>query len=721
MPNFASLRRVLAVCLVAAIVTPVTFLLFEARDDLATRRQGATDAAMRIARVAQEHALKLFDLDDALQSRVLDFVGNRSDDAVRKDKRLHDHLQQVLARYPQVSHVSIFDATGSLLATSRSFPAPQLSIADRQDFVYISQHAGESFHVSKVKLGRIAHEPNFTTSTGRRGPGGEFEGVVAVGLRPSCFAKFYQNLMSDGTPMTITMLRNDGVILARWSPYTNLSPLADARSALTPLLPRWPEAGVTESPSPLDGIEKIRAYRRVTGYPVIVMASYPVSAIYAAWRAHVFSHTVLILLPCLTLALVLALCLRHLRQEELTWLALNAEAENRRVFEAAQKENLRLQALGNLVGNVAHDFNNLLMTLSANVEIGKRLRLTRFHTQLDAMERAVHRGVSLTRRLLGVTRKQPLRKEVVALQAWGKDFGLVRASLPSRIELRLEIPDDAWPVEVDPGEFELAILNIAVNARDAIAHEGWFSVIAQNVHLTGTKSSAVREDRLLITLADSGCGMTPEIRRHAFEPLFTTKRMGEGTGLGLAHVQAFCDQAGGTVTLDSAPGQGTTIRLYLPRSFEAPAAHVPDVARAADEVKEAPLFILLVEDNDEVAAAEEAVLTLLGHRVHRETEASVALLQLQKCNQFDCVVTDVQMPGELNGIDLARTIRRDFPDLPVVLVTGYAEELEWAEQTGFAVLPKPYSIENLKQTLARAVAVRNGVPVALNDLISSVV
>jgi CheY-like chemotaxis protein len=218
--------------------------------------------------------------------------------------------------------------------------------------------------------------------------------------------------------------------------------------------------------------------------------------------------------------------------------------------------------------------------------------------------------------------------------------------------------------------------------------------------------------------------MTPEVMRHAFEPLFTTKPMGEGTGLGLAHVQAFCEQAGGAVTLESAPGEGTAVRLYLPRSYLTPAARIPDVVPPApEEASEALLSILLVEDNDEVAAAEEAVLTMLGHRVHREPEASAALLQLRKHNQFDCVVTDIQMPGELNGIDLARAVRRDFPNLPVVLVTGYAEELEWAEQTGFAVLPKPFSIEGLKQTLARAAAVRGGgsMPASLEEVAGSLV
>jgi CheY-like chemotaxis protein/nitrogen-specific signal transduction histidine kinase len=404
--------------------------------------------------------------------------------------------------------------------------------------------------------------------------------------------------------------------------------------------------------------------------------------------------------------LVLGLCLRYLRREEHTWDVLSARVQRQRSLEAAQKETRRLQALGKLVGSVAHDFNNLLMTLSANVELGKRSPAN-FQRQLEAMGRAIHRGEGLTRRLLGVARKQPLRSEVLSLQTWDKDFGLVRASLPARIALRLDIPADAWPVDVDPGEFELAILNIALNARDAIPGEGWFSIAARNVTVDVTSPLPVEGDFLCITLADTGTGMTPEVLSHAFEPLFTTKPMGEGTGLGLAHVRAFCDQAGGTVELSSELGKGTTVKLYLPRATRIPTARGADVTSAPES--EAPsLSILLVEDNDEVAEAEEAVLQVLGHTVHREPEAGSALARLQERVPFDCVVSDIQMPGEMNGIDLARTVRSDFPHLPVVLVTGYAEELERAKQTGFTVLPKPFSIDVLKQTLARAAGARVG-------------
>jgi signal transduction histidine kinase/CheY-like chemotaxis protein len=436
------------------------------------------------------------------------------------------------------------------------------------------------------------------------------------------------------------------------------------------------------------------------------MAAYPMSSVYAKWRAHMLFAAALVLMPCFALALVLGLCLRHLRREERAWAVLSARVQRQRAVEAAQNETLRLQALGKLVGAVAHDFNNLLMSLSANVELGKRLNVANFQPQLGAMERAIHRGAALTRRLLGVARKQPLRNETLLLQAWGKDFGLVRASLPSRIELRVDIPGDAWAVEADPAEFELAILNIALNARDAISEEGWFSIAARNVTLDNTSTLPLKGEFLCVTLADNGTGMSPEVLRHAFEPLFTTKPMGEGTGLGLAHVRAFCDQAGGAVELASEVGKGTTLKLYLPRVSRMPAARAADVA-SVPECDAPSLSILLVEDNDEVAAAEEAVLQVLGHTVHREPEAGSALARLQERVPFDCVVSDIQMPGEMNGIDLARTVRTDFPHLPVVLVTGYAEELERAWQSGFTVLPKPFSIDALKQTLARAAGARS--------------
>ena len=696
-PDFASLRKVLRACLVAALVLPVVYLVCVAVFDLHTRRAEATDVAVRMVRVADEQASKVLDLDATLEARIAELVQSSTSDKIRKNEELHNRFQELGAGYPQVEHIAILDDDGEVLADSRSFPAHPRNVSGRV-FYDSLRYAGSVMTVSEPFHPEASDEPLFLTSTARRDLNGRFTGAVSVALRSNYFVRFYQDLVGDGGPVALALLRDDGLILARWSPGNNVDPLNQVHSALTPLLKELPEAGVRQLFSVIEGEDKIFAYRRVQGYPVIVIAAYPVSAIYAQWFHHLVVTAFLFLGPCLMLALVLALGLRHLKLEEQTWLAMSAEAERHRALEAARKESLRLQALGNLVGSVAHDFNNLLMTLSANIEIGKRANVAGFDTQLRNMERAIRRGSALTRRLLGVARKQPLRKEVVSLQALGEDFGLVRASLPERVSLVLDVPDSVWPVEVDPADFELAIINVAVNAKDALPGYGTFSITARNVTLDHTSALPVRGDFVQLTLADNGVGMPREVFQRAFEPLFTTKPMGEGTGLGLAHVRAFCEQSGGTVTLETEQGKGTAVVLYLPRSVRKAQVKPGRTTRTSAAVR---LDILLVEDNNDVAEAEQAVLALMGHEVHRAANASDALECLKAGRTFDCVISDIQMPGAMNGIDLARTIRCEYPNLPVVLITGYAEELDRARQMGFPVLSKPFSIDVLGKILAK--------------------
>lgn len=286
-PDFATLRVALWVCLVAAIAVPVTYLVFDARSELQRQRQLATDVSVRMVRVAEEHALKLLDLNTALQARIAELVRNRPDDAIRSDTSLYDRFQELGAPYPQVAHIALYDEHGALLASSRTVSPLPVSIAQQPQFQVLlrGQHA---LYMSDVEQGPLSQEPVFSLSSARVGANGRFLGVISIALRPAYFARFYRELMGDGTPVAITLLRDDGAILARWSPGKNIEPLAHVRSALTPLLPHLPGAGVTAPRLSVEGTKAIFAYRRVAGYPVLVVVAYPVPDIYAKWRAHVF-------------------------------------------------------------------------------------------------------------------------------------------------------------------------------------------------------------------------------------------------------------------------------------------------------------------------------------------------------------------------------------------------------------------------------------------------
>jgi CheY-like chemotaxis protein len=365
-------------------------------------------------------------------------------------------------------------------------------------------------------------------------------------------------------------------------------------------------------------------------------------------------------------------------------------------------------ALGNLVANVAHDFNNLLMVVSANMELARRKNFNGLEREVLAVERATAGAEALARRLLSVARKQPLKQEPIDLAVWlPAATGLIETAAGEKVQVRVQVSPDMWQVRADATELEFAIINIAVNARDAMPRGGRFVIRSQNVRVTADNVLPDGEYALL-AFTDSGEGMTELTARRAFEPLFTTKLSGSGTGLGLAQVLAASEQAGGTARLDSVPGRGTTVRLYLPRYHVPSTGTAPEVAAltpdSPDNAAPAPVHpgsILLVEDNEEVAAGVAAVLATFGCDVRHELTADKAFDLLSEGSRFDLVLSDIQMPGRLNGIDLAEKVRGAWPTQRIALMTGYADEFERARHTGVTILAKPFNIDELRELVLR--------------------
>jgi CheY-like chemotaxis protein len=360
----------------------------------------------------------------------------------------------------------------------------------------------------------------------------------------------------------------------------------------------------------------------------------------------------------------------------------------------------RMGALGNLVANVAHDFNNLLMVVSANMELVRRKNFNGVEREVLAVERATVGAEALARRLLSVARKQPLKQAPIDLARWlPAASSLIETAVGETIQFKVQVSPDIWCVRADAAELEFAIINIAVNARDAMPQGGRFVIRCQNVRVTADNALADGE-YVLLAFTDSGTGMNEATARRAFEPLYTTKLSGSGTGLGLAQVLATSEQAGGTARLDSVVGRGTTVRLYLPRftgTCEAVAPRAAHTVDATNEAEPAPGSILLVEDNEEVAAGVAAVLETFGCAVRHETTADRAFDVLSEGTRFDLVLSDIQMPGRLNGIDLAEKVRGTWPLQRIALMTGYADEFERARHTGVTILAKPFNIDELRE------------------------
>ncbi|HYL32347.1 MAG TPA: response regulator [Stellaceae bacterium] len=366
----------------------------------------------------------------------------------------------------------------------------------------------------------------------------------------------------------------------------------------------------------------------------------------------------------------------------------------------------KLESLGQLTGGLAHDFNNLLMAILGNLDIlrSKCLpadpKLERF---VDSAIQAAERGANLTQRMLAFARRQELRPEAVEVpRVIDGMVDMLRRSLGSTIEIRLDFAEALPAVCVDPNQFELAVLNLSLNARDAMPQGGLLTITARNeMAKTGTAQDLAAGRYVCVSVSDNGAGMDEATLARAPEPFFTTKETGKGTGLGLSMVYGLAAQSGGVARITSQVKRGTTVDLWLPVANKAAAADA--VTPAMEKPQTAPTQvhrILVVDDDSLVAESTVSMLEHLGHSAILATSCGGALEILRNDPRIDLVITDQVMPG-MSGIELGRRIRQLRPELPVILATGYAELIQRRTEPGFVTLDKPYHLEKLAAMITR--------------------
>jgi PAS domain S-box-containing protein len=361
----------------------------------------------------------------------------------------------------------------------------------------------------------------------------------------------------------------------------------------------------------------------------------------------------------------------------------------------------KMEAIGRLTGGVAHDFNNLLMAITGSLELlRKRMpddpRLLRL---VDNAMQGAQRGASLTQRMLAFARRQELKPDLVDVgQLVSSMTDLLSRSLGPTVELETYLIGPHRPILIDSNQLELAILNLAVNAKDAMPEGGKLTIRAGESD--APPSTVAPGQYVWLSLTDSGTGMDADTLSHAMEPFFTTKGVGKGTGLGLAMVRGLSEQSGGTTTIESRIDQGTTVTIWLPAaSSEARSAVVPVEPATTEGPRDRPLKILVVDDDFLVAMNTSAMLEDLGHEVIEVHSAAMALDTLDTQDNFDLMITDQAMP-QMTGIQLIEAARRRKPDLPVVLATGYAELPPGSDQT-IPRLSKPFFQADLERILGQ--------------------
>ncbi|AYV46987.1 hybrid sensor histidine kinase/response regulator [Caulobacter flavus] len=394
-----------------------------------------------------------------------------------------------------------------------------------------------------------------------------------------------------------------------------------------------------------------------------------------------------------------------LRDEAGHLLVIERDVTDQKMAEIRLRQADKLQALGTLAGGVAHDFNNLLTAILGSLELaGRRLPdADKVRRYLDNASLAARKGAALTHRLLGFSRQQESQPKVVdvADTLMGMDAILVR-TLGGAVRIAWDLPADLWPAHVEPDQLELAVLNLSVNARDAMPGGGVISISARNFAMSGptARHDLPDGDYVLVTVRDTGEGISPELMARIFEPFFTTKPVGKGTGLGLSMVYGFAQRSGGAIDIESQPGEGTAVNLYLPRGSGdcGPGEDCPPVDVALD--KQPSRSVLVVDDDPTVRAVTVAMVRDLGHRVIEAEDGEQALRRVRETRP-DLMIADFAMPG-MTGLELARAAQDLAPGIRVILVTGHADVTP--ERTDLSLVRKPFENRELADRIRSVLA-----------------
>ncbi|GBU18279.1 cache domain-containing protein [Methylobacterium sp.] len=691
------------------LVLPVALLVLAAFDNRREVLREANERVERTVRILHEHSTKVFETQRLILDRVNGRLTYADLASATEREALHRFLAEIQRNYDQVATITIVDETGALLVSSRlPPPVPEIGYADRDWFQVLRGEDPPEVYVSRSYAGRQSGWTVFNVARRIDRGDGRFHGAITVSVARDYFESFYREVDPD-LAHAVLLLRADGQILAR-EPHTDLTSVPLDSPMLRMI--GYGDKGTYTTRSSIDRVERIFSFRKLDDYPVYTGFGLSTRVVLETWRRNVLGYALVAGLTALALLAASLLALRRTRQEQVAtarWraaaAALEREAAEREAAEARFRQAQKMEALGHLTGGIAHDFNNLLTVVIGNLEMARRRAgdvEDRVRRGIEHAMDGARRAAVLTHRLLAFSRRSPLAPEPVALDRLVDGMaGLLRSTLGERIAVETVAAPDLWPVEVDVNQTENAILNLAVNARDAMPEGGRLTIETANLILDETAAAAHPEIEpgpyVTLAVTDTGTGMAPEVAARAFDPFFTTKAVGEGSGLGLAQVYGFMHQSSGTAILDSTPGVGTTVRLLFPRcAGELPPGteRVPALLPEPPESAPRPgLTVLVLEDDAGVRAVSVAALEEAGYRVFKAADGPDALDLLDAHPETALLFTDVVLAGPLDGRAVAVEALRRRPGLKVLYTTGYAPDAVFRSkpEEEAAVLMKPFT------------------------------
>jgi two-component system, NtrC family, sensor kinase len=685
--------RLLQTVLVAAVTIPILLFCFAAWQGYNDNQKVAEDQIERSRDVLKEHALRVFEAVERSVAEINEIIRDMSDDEIAaRQENLHDRLERMVGGSPEVKSFWIFDRGGRALVNSLGTSAPMVDFSDRDYFkAHGDRDVGTFIGVVLRPRTPYGGAPFFGVSRRRLASDGNFAGVIQASVLPEYFEGFYAKI-GKAPGSYFSLMRDDGLILARHPALmqdTQLPPQGDLIKAFRD----HPADGTLTVTSLIDGVRRRVSYLKLPELPVYVLSGLETSAIRDEWLLQMRRHLIFDIPATGALIVVVALALRRTRR-------LYEEAKRRQIAEGALKQAQRLEALGQLTGGVAHDFNNLLMVVGGSARKLKRANKDPKELQsLQMIEAAVQKGEGLTRKLLAFSRRQSLSPEVIDLtECVRKLRGVLEQSVRGDIEIEIVAPSKKIAVKVDPDEFEISLLNLTLNARDAMPDGGRIRITIGTAPFAPTVDRGdLPDDMAVIEFADTGVGISDTIRERIFEPFFTTKTVDKGTGLGLSQVYGFVQQSNGAISVSSTAGGGATFRIVLPMSTEFPRLKL---APSVDFTKQfGHATVLLVEDNSDVAIVAADYLEQHGCKVVKAASAEAAIDALNKRRDIDLVLSDIVMPG-ISGLELGRLVREYHPEIRMVLASGYSDKAAVATEEGFTLIRKPYSPETLHRILA---------------------
>jgi signal transduction histidine kinase len=572
LPDALEMLRLL---LVATILLPLVLGAFAAYVSYLKSDQAATRSATEAVAVAAENTAKVLDTHLLVAARISDLLNDMTDDQIHtSEQELHDRITQQIAGLPQVAAAWVLDATGRELVSARVYPVNRsIELSNREDFKALKNPNARTFiwMLRARNLDTGDYQPYFTVSLRRNTPDGNFNGVIIVAVSGSYFASFYNSLLGGTERYTASVLKDDGTVLARYPEPTNSPVTAQPDPLLARAIADEAQTGVAEDGTPFDG-GRVVAVKRVANYPVYVTIERKKTSILQEWTRSVIGYVVIGVSAAIALIGLSFLALWRTRREQSALAEASQAIARRAALEMQLHRAQRLEAVGLLTAGIAHDFNNVLTVVAGNIE---RVEVTldegdhRRQKMLTAAQDACTRAAALSKRLLGFARHEPANPRSTNVNEIITNTLELPWKTGDRIRGEFRLSGDLWPVTVDPDQFATALLNLAFNARDAMPKGGRLRIETTNFVFDDpdeAETLGVAPGAYVgIFVADTGHGMTEEIRQHALDPFFTTKDPGKGTGLGLALVHAFATRSGGCCTIDSEPGKGTTIKIYLPR------------------------------------------------------------------------------------------------------------------------------------------------------------